>query len=152
MRPRVLRGVRPMRAVADTNVVVSGLFGHGVPRRILDLAHAGSVDLYTSAVLLAELEDVLGRPLFAQHLESLGLTPSSLVLNYSALATLVSPATISAVITDDPDDDAVLACALAARADAIVSGDKHLLSLGRFQGIPVVSALGLLNMLTKSLS
>ncbi len=53
-----------MRVVADTNVVVSGLLWYGPSRRILDLARAGTLELFTSAELLGELRDVLGRPNF----------------------------------------------------------------------------------------
>lgn len=54
-----------MRAVADTNVVVSGLLWHGPPRQVLDAARNGVVSLFTSAELLAELEEVLSRESFA---------------------------------------------------------------------------------------
>lgn len=53
---------------------------------------------------------------------------------------LVAPATIAPTITRDPADDQVLAAALAARADLIVSGDAHLLDLKSFQGIEIVTA------------
>ncbi len=59
------------------------------------------------------------------------------MLGYAALAALVSPAHIGPVIAADPDDDAVLACGVAARAEAIATGDPHLLDLGQFQGIPI---------------
>jgi predicted nucleic acid-binding protein len=58
---------------------------------------------------------------------------------YADLAALVQPVTIAPAILDDPDDDQVLACAMAARADLIVSGDRrHILPLGKFEGIPIV--------------
>ncbi len=64
----------------------------------------------------------------------------NLVLDYVALATVVTPARIDPVIARDPADDAVLACAAAAKADLIVSGDKHLLALGgEYQGIRIVT-------------
>ena len=57
------------------------------------------------------------------------------------LVELVEPAEISPVIISDPDDDHVLACALGARADLIVSGDAALLALKHFQQIPIVMAV-----------
>jgi predicted nucleic acid-binding protein len=61
-----------------------------------------------------------------------------LLAGYRALTTLVRPAILAAPVSRDPDDDHVLACALAARAELIVSGDKrHLLILGEYQGIPI---------------
>jgi putative PIN family toxin of toxin-antitoxin system len=93
--------------------------------------------LFTTPVLLAELQDVLNRPKFTQRLAQAGVTASTLVVGFAALAVLVRPANIAPVVLVDPDDDAVLACAIAAQAQAIVSGDSHLLSLGQYQGIPI---------------
>jgi len=128
-----------MRLVLDTNVVVSGLLWHGPPRQVVDAARAGRVSLFTTPALLEELQDVLSRPKFAKRLAAAGVTSETLVLGYAALAVLVQPVDIAAVIADDPDDDAVLACAITAQAEAIASGDPHLLQLGQFQGIPMVS-------------
>ena len=65
----------------------------------------------------------------------------ALVLQYSARATLVSPLRVPRVIEHDPDDDQVLACAIAARAELIVTGnDKHFRSLGgQYQGIAILN-------------
>jgi putative PIN family toxin of toxin-antitoxin system len=125
--------------VADTNTVVSGLLWHGAPRRLLDAARAGRLDLFTSAALLAELQDTLNRDKFAERLERAGVAPQQLVIGYAALATLVKPASIPLTISVDPDDDDVLACAVAAQAQAIASGDRHLLNLKVFQGIPILT-------------
>ena len=133
-----------MRVVADTNTVVSGLLWHGPPRKFLDAARKGGFELFTSVALLTELEEVLGREKFAKRLVNADITPRELVLGYAALATPVTPLAIPAVILDDPDDDAVLACALAAQADVIVSGDNHLLSLKTYQGIDILTAPKLL--------
>ncbi len=130
-----------MRAVADTNVVVSGLLWSGHPRQLLDLARSGQIDLFTSPALLAELEDVLSRKKFRRRLDHAGVELEELVLGYAALARVIVPAEIRSVIAEDPDDDEVLACALAARADLIVSGDRHLLKLGDYQGIRIVRPL-----------
>ncbi len=133
-----------MRAVADTNVVISGLLWQGPSRRILDLARTGTLDLFTSPVLLIELEDVLGRRKFLRRLESAGVDPQDLVFGYAALARLVIPTEKPTVVLEDPDDDEVLACALSARAEVIISGDRHLRSLGSFRGIRIVMAAELL--------
>lgn len=133
-----------MRVVADTNVVVSGLLWRSIPRRILDAARAGDIDLFTTAILLAELEDVLNREKFAARFASTGLAPRDLVFGYAALAFIVEPSEIEPVILDDPDDDAVLACAVAAHSGVIVSGDSHLLKLKQYQDIRIVAAAELL--------
>jgi putative PIN family toxin of toxin-antitoxin system len=128
-----------MRAVADTNVVVSGLLWQGPSKRVLDWARGGRVELFTSPALLLELEEVLQRKKFARRLAAAGVVVNDLVLGYAALARVVRPPSIPLTVKADPDDDIVLACALKARADAVVSGDNHLLSLGEFQGIPIVA-------------
>lgn len=134
-----------MRVVADTNIIVSGLIWHGNPRSVLNTARAGGIKLFTSIVLLLELEDVLSRQKFAERLAFAGVTPHDLVLGYAALASVIEPAEIEPVILADPDDDAVLACAVAASSDVIVSGDSHLLTLKRYQDIRIVTAAELLS-------
>jgi putative PIN family toxin of toxin-antitoxin system len=133
-----------MRVVADTNVVVSGLLWRGSPRRILNAARAGTLELFTSPELLGELWDVLTRAKFASRLRQGGVSPDELVLGYAALARLVEPAAIELVVQADPDDDEVLSCAIAAKADFIVSGDSHLVGLVEYQGIPILRAARLL--------
>ena len=137
-----------MRVVADTNTLVSGLLWQGTPRRVLDAARAGMLQMYTTADLLAELEEVLQRPKFMQRLALAGVTSHILVFGYAALARLIEPVEIPPVISADPDDDAVLACAVAARAEMIVSGDSHLLDLKDYEGISIVTAAQLLNRIT----
>ena len=129
-----------MRVVADTNIIVSGLLWKGNPRRLLDAARDGRIDLFTSAVLLTELEDVLNREKFAQRLASAGVSPHELVLGYAALSSVIKPANIEPVILADPDDDAVLACAVNAQAEIIVSGDNHLLGLSEYRDIRILTA------------
>lgn len=134
-----------MRVVADTNIVVSGLLWRGNPRRILDTARAGDITLFTTAVLLAELEDVLSREKFTERLAAAGIVPHDLVLGYAALASVIEPAEIEPVILADSDDDAVIACAVAAHCEVIVSGDSYLLNLKRYQDIRIVRAAELLS-------
>ena len=128
-----------MRVVLDTNVVASGFLWGGVPRQLLHAAREKKLQLYTSTTLLLELTDILGRAKFVRKLAAAQLSVDELVERYALLATVVHPAAISPVILDDPDDDHVLACALAAKAEIIVSGDRHLLDLKEHQGIRIVT-------------
>ena len=91
-----------MRVVADTNVVVSGLFWRGNQRRVMEAARDGLIHLFTSAVLLEELEDVLGRETFAARLRAAGATRRELVSGYAALAALVEPDKIVPTVIEDP--------------------------------------------------
>jgi putative PIN family toxin of toxin-antitoxin system len=129
-----------VRLVLDTNVVAAGLLWRGPPNRLVEEAFDGKIELATSPALLVELEAVLPRTKFARQVAKQPLSVAGLVLRYAELTKLVHPAPIAPVVLTDPDDDHVLACALAAQADLIVSGDSHLLELKEYQGIPIVSA------------
>lgn len=130
-----------MRFVIDTNLLVSGLMFGGLPRQLLDAARAGDFELCTSEVLLAELLDVLGRSKFADRIVQASLSPQILVDDLRKLAIVVTPTNVPRVVPTDPDDDHVLAAALAGAADLIASGDRRdLLPLGNYAGIPIVSA------------
>ena len=128
-----------MRLVLDTNVVASAVLWGGVPRQLLQAGREKRVSLFASIRLLAELTDILVRPKFEKKLAASGLTIEQIVDRYAELAAVVQPAAIAPTVLDDPDDDQVLACAVAARADLIVSGDRrHLLPMGTFEGMPIV--------------
>ena len=129
-----------MRLVLDTNIVASGLLWNGVPAQLVDAARADKIEIFTSRVLLAELTRILCRAKCANVIAASGLSLDELVLSYAELATLVTPEPIPATVLNDPDDDHVLACALAAKADLIVSGDRDLLTLKSFREIPIVTA------------
>lgn len=135
-----------VRLVLDTNTAISGLLWQGTPGKLIDAALAKSITLCTSAVLLAELHGVLLRKKFVKQLETRGLQVTEVFTGYAALAMIVVPAIIPPTIANDPSDDAVLACALGAKADLIVSGDQHLLGLGSYQDIPIVTATDAIRM------
>jgi putative PIN family toxin of toxin-antitoxin system len=118
------------RVVADTNVLVSALQFGGKPRQLLDLATDGQVDLAISEAIIAETLRVL-RDKFHRAPEWVAETDRQL----RVITRFVQPTESIEVIEADPTDDRILECAVAAEAEAIVSGDTHLLSLGRFRGI-----------------
>jgi putative PIN family toxin of toxin-antitoxin system len=127
--------------VLDTNVVVAGLLWNGPPRRLLQAAIDGEVDLFSSAVLLGELANTLGYTKFTKRIESFGTSIAALAAQYAALVNPVAPASVLRVAANDADDDHVIAAAVAARAELIVTGDrKHLLPIGTHQGIAIVTA------------
>lgn len=129
-----------MKVVLDTNTVVSGFLWGNEPRALIDAAVEGRLELFTSEVLIAEIENVLPRARFAARLAEKQLSIPVLIERYRVLADIVEPAMLSGPISKDPDDDLVLATALAASADLIVSRDKHLRNLKHFHRIPIVHA------------
>lgn len=99
------------------------------------------MQLYSSEKLLRELAEVLARPRIRTPLAAIGRSPAALFADYAAIVEILVPTEVPAVIAADPDDDHVLACAQAARADALVSGDRHLLGLGSpWNGIAILTA------------
>lgn len=127
-----------MRIVTDTNVVVSGLLWLGNPGRLLEAAAYGRVTLYTSPVLVAELRSTLNYARLAKYVQRSGLTLDELLTRYLNVAIVVEPETVPQIVRD-PDDDHVLACALAAQADLIATGDADLLDLKTHQSISIIT-------------
>ena len=131
--------MKPVRVVLDTNVVTSALLWGGTPERLIEAAGEGSLELFTSEALIAELAGILGRAKFAAKLRQKNLSAAEIVARYREIAETVEAAPVEEEALRDPDDRAVLACAIAARADAIVSGDADLQALGSYRGIPILS-------------
>jgi putative PIN family toxin of toxin-antitoxin system len=94
----------------------------------------------SSNELVVELARVLNYPRIEKVLAARGWTASELSGQIGLVSDLVISPALPQAVCRDPDDDAVLACALAAHADLIVSGDKDLLVLQSFQGIPILTA------------
>ena len=132
---------QPVRLVLDTNVVVAGLLWNGPPRRWVEMAIGGLVfSPYSSPVLIDELARTLAYPKFASRIVSFGTSIDGLVAQYAALVSLVSPSATPRIVFADADDDHVIAAAVAAQAQLIVTGDrKHLLPIGSHQGIAIIA-------------
>jgi len=122
------------RVVLDTNVLVSALLFGGIPARVTRLAIEGHILSATSPALLAELHGVLlAKFLFPSTIAEV------IVMEWKTVSVVVEPTVEVSVIVSDPADNRVLECAVGAHADAIVSGDRHLLELQVFRGIPILS-------------
>jgi len=121
-----------VKLVVDTNVLIAGLAGEGVCRDIVK-RRLLAFELFTSQTLLDELAGKLR--------EKFHLNPDALPLLkiYADEATIVKPKPLSEPVCRDPDDDEVLATALTANAEMILTGDKDLLVLKEFQGVKILS-------------
>ncbi len=128
-----------LKAVVDTNVLISGTIQNsGSPHRIMNAWREGSFILVTSKNLIEEAARVFRYPKIS---EKYGLTEDrvSRVLKNLSRYTLITPGDLRIhVVTEDPDDNEVLAAAVEAEADYVVSGDLHLLNLGSYRGIDIV--------------
>ncbi len=105
------------------------------------IAQRSNIQLYSSTALLEELAHVLTRPSATKRLTLIDKTARAVLADYVEAIELVEPVSVPRVVVGDVDDDQVIAAAVAARADLIVSGDrKHLLPLGRHEGIDIIDA------------
>ena len=129
-----------MRVVPDTNIIISRyLTPHGRVARIVDLWEQNAFELIVSEVILSEYDRVLHYP---RHRRKHRLTDGQLEEideAFREFAEIVVPSETPAVVEDDPDDDHFLACTDSGSADCLVTGDPHLLKLGYYKGIPILS-------------
>lgn len=136
-----------MRIVIDTNLLLSAFLWGGTPKRLIEAVRSDAAQLMISPALLEEFSTVLTRPKFATILARTTRTPASLVAHLRMLAEVVNAPALAQPVCRDPKDDIVLACALAAQAHFVSSGDDDLLSLRQFEGIPIVTAAQALEMI-----
>ena len=128
-----------MKAVIDTNVLMAGLLWRGPPHALLEHVRAGTVSLVSSPALLAELGDVMARAKFDAIFTRTHTSRERSLADVRRLAEVIEPPALLHPACRDPEDDKVLALAIAAKVDLVVSGDKDLLSLKSFQGIPMLT-------------
>ncbi len=123
------------RVVLDTNVLISGVLFGGKPRRIIESVVKGKINAYLSPVILDEFKDVIARPKFGLGDE----TSFEITREIEDTFLFVFPKIVIERIKDDPDDNAILECALTADAEYIVTGDPHLLGLDSFKGMQILT-------------
>ncbi len=128
-----------MRIVLDTNILVSALISRdGPPGQVLADVKRGRLRLVTSTEQIAELRRVLHRPHLRRYIPL--AAADDLLRNVEAVGEVVTDLP-DLDVSPDPDDNLILAAAVAGRADLVVSGDKkHMLALGEVEGIPIVTA------------
>jgi putative PIN family toxin of toxin-antitoxin system len=128
-----------IRAVFGTNILVSGLLWKGPPHHLLRLVDDGKVYLCLNESMLEEFADVIRRTAFASRLEQLDVEPEQLVALVVEKAHLFEDVSVPPTIKGDPDDDRVLACAIASHASYIVTGDRLLLNQGYFGNARIIA-------------
>ena len=125
-----------MRIVVDTNVLVSGIFWNGNESTVLKACKIRDLINYISPDIITEFERVL-------HYEKFRLTASeinSALETILVFSTVVVPQIKLDVIRDDSTDNIVLECGLTANAECIISGDNHLLRLGKYKKMKIMNA------------
>lgn len=128
-----------IRVVFDTNIVISGRLWSGAPKQALHLADTGRVKMFISEEMIDELRDVISRPKFANRLNLLSKTAEQVVIDHLQTAEIIEVNLVPSVVKADPDDNKIVACAVAADARYLVSGDPHLLSLKNYENTFIVT-------------
>ncbi|MDP2971387.1 MAG: putative toxin-antitoxin system toxin component, PIN family [Deltaproteobacteria bacterium] len=124
-----------MKAVFDTNVLLAAFITEGICSKILVRGRKRQFHLILCPVILREFERVLIKKFSITRNEA----RSILQIVSEAMHSVVSPSQSVQGICRDPDDDSILACALEAGADYLVTGDVDLLELKIFKGIRIVT-------------
>jgi uncharacterized protein len=140
-----------VRVVLDANQFVSSLLVKvGLPAQALDAWRAGAYQLIVSPAILEEVEHTLGYARIQRKYNIAHSTVQQLIQELATSALVVAgSANVAGAVSEDPDDEIVLACAIDGDADLIVSGDRHLLDLGSYRDIPILSVRAFLDRLAE---
>ncbi len=123
-----------LRVTLDTNVYLSAfLFQDGIMADLWRFAEAGRYTVILSPFIVREFMEKLREKFKVSEADR-----ERIKRTVVRVAEIVQPKTVPVVIADDPNDDHILACAVAGKADILVSGNKHLLRLKEYEGIPIV--------------
>ena len=137
-----------MRVVFDTNVIISAAISPGSPPTLIHTAwNQDRFELLVSPDLLAEYRRALSYERVRRRHRKSDDELDALVLDYELAGVLVEPDERLAIVTADPDDNRILECAVAGEATHIVSGDRHLLTLGEYDKIPILDPRAFLELL-----
>ncbi|MCB9102522.1 MAG: putative toxin-antitoxin system toxin component, PIN family [Anaerolineales bacterium] len=132
----------------DTNVIVSALLSSkGAPAQIIRHWEAGEFTVITSQTLITELKQTLTYPRVRKYLSLPSEDIEKFIEHLMIVAIIVDPQLTLRVIDQDQDDDRIVECAVAGKATYIVSGDSHLLDLGEYGEITILSPKNFLTVL-----
>jgi len=121
-----------LRVVLDSNVYISALLFAGIPYKILNLAIKGKIKLIISREIIEETVKVLRNKFYwPEH------NIDKFIRRISHICEIVKISQKIDIIKDNVNDNNILECAVNGKANLIISGDKHLLSLKIFEGIPI---------------
>ena len=141
---------KPVKAVVDTNVLVSGMFAEaGAVAELMELWYDERFELVTSEKILSELYRVLHKPTIQSHFKPSEDDIREYIETFREKAIITPDLYQTDRITKDPTDNKFLACALEAKADYVVSGDKHLREIKHFHGVKIIDVKGFVERVRK---
>jgi len=123
-----------LKVVLDTNIYISAILFGGNPERIRKLSKEKELEILISEAMIAEVAEVLRKKF---NWESWQI--SQIIDEIRETATLIIPNQTISIIKKDEDDNRILECSVEGKAQYIVSGDKHLLSLKEYQSVKILS-------------
>lgn len=127
------------KVVLDANVWVSALLWGGKPAEIVRAVEDGKVCIVTSEEIIGEISQVLNYPKLRKVYQAAGLRHENLIEAVLKVVKFVKVTEKVNVVAEHPADDKFIECALAADAEYIVSGDKHLLKIGEYKKTRILS-------------
>lgn len=127
-----------IRIVTDTNVLISATFWNGDSSKIIDKVEKKELCLLMSKEILGEFSNVLGYKEIQDKIRDKNLEMKRTIEKIALLSVFIEPYRKFEVISEDPDDNKFLDCAVAGKADFIITQDKHLLKLKEFNGIKIL--------------
>ena len=133
-----------LKFTLDTNTLVSATIARGNEFELLRLAKEGKIKIILSLPIIEEFKEVISREKFGFSTRQVEQVTKLLF----DVCEIVIPLVHLNVIKDDPDDNKIIECAASGDVDYIVSGDKHLLNIQRYNKIPIIrtrEALALIN-------
>ncbi len=124
-----------MSVVLDTNVLLSSTLWQGsVAQKLLIKLIRSNTDIFSSAEIISEYKNVLKRD-FEYTNDDIG----NIVKKVFSFAKIVKPTERINAVNDDPDDNKIIECAIASSSQCIITYDKHLLRIGEFQGVRILT-------------
>lgn len=133
------------RVVLDTNVIISGFLWKGNENKVLEYCLNDKFHLLTSDFILREVRRVLSNKF---HLEPRRIQRYTEEL--TKVSTILQTAGIITILKDDPSDNFIIETAILGNADLIVTGDKHLLKLERYENITILNASSIIDLTSGS--
>jgi len=140
-----------MKITADTNILISATFWNGDSNSIIEKAEKKEIELILSKEIIEEFAKVLDYDEIQDKIKNKNLEMKRTIEKIASIATIIEPTEKISLIKEDPDDNKILECAKAGKADFIITKDNHLLKLKEFDGIRIISPEEFMNRLKKTL-
>ena len=123
-----------IRVTLDSNIYISAFAFKGEPKRLLQMAGDGQIEIAVSQPILDEVARILSGKKFAWPPEQVEQALDAI----RSIAQMVTSTQPLNAVPADPSDNKIVECAIASSSDVLLSGDKHLLRLKSYAGMPII--------------